>query len=149
MQNKKDINKRGNLLRLLKMLFKAYPVLLPVTCVCIIFAAITAAMPAVFQQQVLAHIGEWYKSGDWKGAAKVIVPKVTILAVFYVVSLTAIIVHTQLSTLSRACKAKTMPRIKDEEKLRNISHGAHRRYHAVAPITPRPPTAHLYWLRFA
>ncbi len=89
-------DKKGKILRILKLLFKSYPILFPVTCLCIIFAAITATMPAIFQQQVLADIGEWYLSGDWDGASKVILPKIAILATLYLISLTAIIVHTQL-----------------------------------------------------
>ncbi len=88
--------KKNHLFRLLKLLFKSYPVLLPITCVCIIISAITAAMPAIFQQKILADIGNWYQSGDWAGASKVILPKVGVLGSFYVVSMIAIIAHTQL-----------------------------------------------------
>ena len=88
--------KKGNIARLLKMLFKAYPVLIPVVAVCIIISSITAALPAIFQQQVLADIGIWVSSGDWQSAAKVILPKVAILAVLYVFSLCAILAYTQL-----------------------------------------------------
>ncbi len=85
-----------NLARIIKLLFKSYPVLFPLACACIIFSAITATMPAIVQQKVLADIGEWYLTGDWVGAAKVIVPKIITLASFYVVSLCAILAHTQL-----------------------------------------------------
>ncbi len=96
MRDKKPVNKKGNLFRLIKMLIKSYPVLFPVACVCIIFSAITAAMPAIFQQRILADIGEWYMTGDWAGASRVIIPKVITLASLYVVSLLAIILWTQL-----------------------------------------------------
>ena len=46
--------------RLMKQLFKFFPVLVPATIVCIIIASVASALPAIFQQQVLAHIGEWY-----------------------------------------------------------------------------------------
>lgn len=88
--------KKGNIARLLKMLFKTYPVLLSIAAVCIIISAITAALPAVFQQQVLADIGTWVSSGDWKAASKVILPKVGILAGLYLFSLCAILSQTQL-----------------------------------------------------
>ena len=42
--------------RIIKMLFKFYPVMVPLTIACILFSAITAALPAVFQQQVIADI---------------------------------------------------------------------------------------------
>lgn len=96
MKNKKTINKKNNLFRIIKMLVKSYPILFPITCVCIVFSAITAAMPAIFQQQVLADIGTWYMTGDWENASKVILLKIVILASLYVVSLLAIVVYTQL-----------------------------------------------------
>ena len=88
--------KKGNIARLLKMLFKAYPLLISVSAVCIIISAVTAALPAVFQQQVLADIGNWVSSGDWKSASAQILPKVGILAGLYLFSLCAILCRTQL-----------------------------------------------------
>ncbi|MBQ6507936.1 MAG: ABC transporter ATP-binding protein [Flexilinea sp.] len=93
--NKPQI-KSGSIKRLLGMLWKAYPVLIPIVGSCIIIAAVTAAMPAIFQQRIYAIIGEWMESGDWASASKLIIPKVTLLAVFYVISLTAGFVRSQL-----------------------------------------------------
>ena len=56
--------------RVLKMLFKSYPVLLPITIACIVFSAIVNALPAIFNQQILAYIEEWYVSRDWASASK-------------------------------------------------------------------------------
>lgn len=86
----------NTLSRLIKMLFKFYPVMIPVTIVCIVIAAVSSAMPAIFQQKVLADIGEWYLTGDWAGAAKVIMPKVMILLCIYIVAWFAILCYTQL-----------------------------------------------------
>ena len=88
--------KKGNIARLLKMLFKAYPALISISAVCIIISSVTAALPAVFQQQVLADIGVWVSSGNWKAASAVILPKVAILAGLYLFSLCAILFRTQL-----------------------------------------------------
>ncbi len=85
-----------NVKRILGYLFKFYPVLIPIIVVCIIFAAITAALPAVFQQQILADITEWYTTGDWAAASQVIIPKIGILAVLYVISLAATTCQTQI-----------------------------------------------------
>ena len=93
--NKPQI-KTGSIKRLLGMLIKAYPVLLPIVGVCIIIAAVTAAMPAIFQQRIYAIIGEWVESGDWDSASKLIIPQVTLLAVFYVISLLAGFLRSQL-----------------------------------------------------
>ncbi len=91
-----ETNRKNSLRRLVGMLIKAYPVLIPIVCVCIVIAAITAALPAIFQQQIYAIIGQWTQSGDWAAASKLIIPKVTLLAVFYVISLTAGFIRSQL-----------------------------------------------------
>ena len=105
MSNNKNMPPKGGpkptfnprtLKRILKMLFKFYPVLLPITIVCILFSAVTAAMPAIFQQQVIADIEKFYKSGDWSAAADVILPKIMILVVLYIVSIIAITLYNQL-----------------------------------------------------
>lgn len=85
--------------RILKMLFKFYPVLLPVTIGCILFSAVTATLPAIFQQKVIADIEVFYESGDWSAAAEVIIPKVMILAELYVVSIIAITLYNQLMVI--------------------------------------------------
>ena len=88
--------KMNSIRRLLGMLIKAYPVLIPIVCVCIIIAAVTASLPAIFQQKIYAVIGEWVESGDWASASRLIIPQVTLLAVFYVISLIAGFVRSQL-----------------------------------------------------
>ena len=94
--NEKQMKKGGALTRTIRMLFKAYPVLVPLTALCIVFAAVVAALPAIFQQQVIADIETWYQTGDWASASAVILPKIVILAVLYVLSLLAILCYTQL-----------------------------------------------------
>ena len=89
----------GSLKRVLKMLYGYYPVLLPIIVVCIIFAAITASVPAIFQQQVLAAIQKWITSGDWQSAKKEIIPKVMILGSLYCVSFIGIVLQTQLMAI--------------------------------------------------
>ena len=86
----------SSLKRVFKMLFSYYPVLLPVTLVCILFAAITATLPAIFQQQILAVIEEFFAERDWSGAKAEILPKIITLGSIYLVSLAAVITHTQL-----------------------------------------------------
>ena len=86
----------GILKRVLGMLKSFYPVMFPVIIGCIIFCAVTATLPAIFQQQVIAAIEDWYLSGDWAVASKVIIPKVALLAAFYVVSIIAVTLQSQL-----------------------------------------------------
>ncbi len=86
----------GALKRVLKMLIGYYPVLVPITAFCIIFSAATASVPAIFQQQIIADIEIWFRTGDWDGASKVIIPKVLILVGLYVLSILSITLYTQL-----------------------------------------------------
>ncbi len=95
--NKQKQKKQGTLARLLKMLFKFYPVLVPVTILCIIFSAITAAIPSIFTQNVVAAIENWVQTGDWETASKTIIPMVSLLIAFYVLSISAITLYTQLT----------------------------------------------------
>ncbi len=88
--------KKGSLARIMKLLIKSYPVLIPITAVCIIISSITASLPAIFQQQIFADIGIWADSGDWASASKVIIPKIVLLGTLYFFSLCAIICYTQL-----------------------------------------------------
>ena len=83
--------------RTMKMLFSYYPVLMPITIACILISAVTAALPPVFMQQVIAEIETAVSSGNsWEVASKVIVPKVVLLGIFYAISWAAIILQTQL-----------------------------------------------------
>ncbi len=82
--------------RIIKMLFKFYPVMMPITIACILFSAVTAALPAVFQQKVIADIEVFIKTGDWQAAKQVILPKIFILIGLYVVSIICITLYNQL-----------------------------------------------------
>ncbi len=95
MPQKRKFN-MGALKRVIKLLFSFYPVLLPLTLVCIIFSAIVATLPAIFNQQIIAAIEDWYISRDWASASRTIIPKLIILAALYLVSLIAVFAHTQL-----------------------------------------------------
>ena len=83
--------------RVLKMLFGYYPVLLPLSIACIVFSAITAAIPAIFLEQVTNAITYSLDAGlGWDEASSLIVPKVLILVAFYVISIIAVTLETQL-----------------------------------------------------
>ncbi len=86
----------SSLKRVLGLLFKAYPVLLPLTLVCIVFSAFVSSVPAIFNQQIMAIIEEWYQSRNWDAAKAELLPKIIILASLYVVSLISFFTHTQL-----------------------------------------------------
>ena len=83
--------------RLVKMLYRAYPVLVPLTVVCILFSAAVAAIPGVFIQKILAAIEEALKyDTPWAEAAKEILPNIITLIVLYSLSLISTTVYNQL-----------------------------------------------------
>ncbi|MBR3666909.1 MAG: ABC transporter ATP-binding protein [Ruminococcus sp.] len=86
----------GSLKRVLKMLYHFYPRLVPLTVLCILFSAIASSIPAIFVQNVISLIEKWAPSGDWAAASAEIVPKVLLLIGFYVLSIIAITVQSQL-----------------------------------------------------
>ena len=90
---------KGVLRRLLRTLFEFYPVLLPVTMVCILINAIVSAAPAVFMQNVIAIVDESYQSGDWASVSGRILTYVAILVVMYVISLVAGAFYTQMMAI--------------------------------------------------
>ena len=90
----------GTLKRLIKMLFRYYPVMLPIAIGCIVFTAIVSAIPAIFMQQVIEAIDTAQKTGlTWEIAKGEIVPKVLLLIGFYVVSSVSITVDNQLMAI--------------------------------------------------
>ncbi len=90
---------KGVLRRLLRMLFDFYPVLLPVTLVCILINAIVSSAPAVFMQNIIAIVDETYKSGDWASVSGRILTYVAILVVMYIISLVAGAFYTQMMAI--------------------------------------------------
>ncbi len=82
--------------RVVKLLFKSYPRLVPLTVCCILFSAVVSAVPALFQQKVLAAIEVWYESRDWDGAKAEILPMIFILIGLYVLTLISITLYNQL-----------------------------------------------------
>ena len=93
--NKKS-GRSSIVLRLLKLIKEFYPVMMPVTIVCIIFSAIVSSVPAVFMQNVIAVIEQSWQTGDWEQVGGQILRLVSILAVFYILSLASSLAFNQL-----------------------------------------------------
>ncbi len=91
-----DKEKRKSLGRLLRMLFHFYPVLLPLTALCILFSAVISSLPATYTQRIVAIVEEWVTSGDWVSAKAEIMPLITQLIVIYALSLLSMFTYTQL-----------------------------------------------------
>ena len=90
---KLDIRMLG---RLIRELYRSYPVLVPVSAFCILFSAVVSSIPAIFVQKVIKVITDWYPSGDWAAASREIVPMVLILIALYVLSIASMTLQTQL-----------------------------------------------------
>ena len=95
----------GTFVRVIKLLFKSYPVLIPLSLACVAIGAIVSAIPAVFLQGVteiivntLNAISEGKLAVDvaWQLVGGEILFKISLLAVFYVLSLIAITLDSQL-----------------------------------------------------
>ena len=92
--------RKAVLLRLIKMLFSFYPVMLPVTLFCILFNAIISSVPSVFMQNIIAAVEEgWQNEAGWEAVGSKILGLVSILAVFYILSLIAGTLYNQLMAI--------------------------------------------------
>ena len=92
--NKKS--KKNYIVRILKILIESYPVLVPITALCIVFSAIVSTVPAIFQQKVIDVIQNWYQTRDWAQAKTEIYPLIIKLVILYILSISSIGAHTQL-----------------------------------------------------
>lgn len=97
MENK--LIRKGVIGRLLKTIREFYPVIMPVTIVCIIFSAIVSAVPTIFMQKIIAVIEDNWEIGEWSAISKEITGMVTVLAGFYVLSLLAGVIYNQLMAI--------------------------------------------------
>ncbi len=91
--------KKGTMRRLLKEILAFYPVLIPLTVLCILFSAVVSSVPSLFMQQVIAQIELHAADGNWAAAREPILSLVMVLATFYVLSLISCVVYNQLTAI--------------------------------------------------
>ncbi len=84
---KKSRGMGATFVRLIKMLFKFYPVLLPAVVVSLVLQAIAQSAPNVFMQRALAVVDVYWESGDWASAQPQIAQNVLILICLYLVGI--------------------------------------------------------------
>ena len=113
---------KGLMKRILSLLIKSYPVLIPIVIVCIVLSAVVSSIPSIFMQKVFAAVTtrvdiikeaagvsglqtvpkEWiqansaYLSEKWAAAKSEILPMVGMLIGLYVLSIIFITVQSQL-----------------------------------------------------
>lgn len=83
------------IIRTIKMLWKFYPLLLPVALLATIIQGIMQSIPSVFLERILSIISSYIDSGDWSSAEGLVFQNVALLATFYVIGLLANIISTQ------------------------------------------------------
>ncbi|MBR0466635.1 MAG: ABC transporter ATP-binding protein [Clostridia bacterium] len=95
----------SSLLRVVKMLFKFYPVLMPIVVACMVLSSLVSAIPALFQQRIIAAITKFTESSEyiagnysaaWSMAKGEIIKYIVILGSLYLVSILLITLYTQL-----------------------------------------------------
>lgn len=98
MKNDSVNNKRksSSIIRIFRMLIEFYPVLVPVTAVCIVFSAIVSVLPAIFTQKIYAILENKNNLGKWDYVFDKIFPLIITLIVVYVISLLSVAVFNQL-----------------------------------------------------
>ena len=104
MENKK----KNTIVRLLKTMLGFYPVMLPATIACIVFNAVVSSIPSVFMQNIIAVIENNWQKGDWGAVGVQILRLVSILAVFYILSLAAGFTFNQLMAIMTQGTLKKM-----------------------------------------
>ncbi len=84
--------------RVVRLLFRSYPVLVPIAMFCTVFSSLVSAIPSLFTQRVMAVVEEYIRTGstDWASAAKMIVPLITVLIVLYILSVIFLTLQGQL-----------------------------------------------------
>ena len=116
MQMRKPKAKRGVFRRLLRDLFRYYPVMLPLTIVLILFSAVSAAIPAVFMERVVTILSDSLAAGDasWSAVRPKILSLLAILVSIYIVSLIAnYVYHRFLAVMTQGTLNKFRRRMFD------------------------------------
>ena len=116
MQTRKPQAKRGVFRRILRDLFRYYPVMLPVTIVLILFSAVSAAIPAVFMERVVTILSDSLDAGDasWATVRPQILSILAVLVSIYIVSLIAnYVYHRFLAIMTQGALDKYRRRMFD------------------------------------
>ncbi len=88
-----------SLFRAIKKFFGYYPVMAPLTMLCILFSSVVSAIPSLFVQNILAIIEKYYLSRDWAAAKTEIMPFIALLIGLYTLSILSVILYNQLMAI--------------------------------------------------
>ena len=96
---KNNQKRAGTVIRILKTIHEFYPVMMPITIVCIIINAVVSSLPSIFMQNVIAVVESSWESGDWASVKGRVFSLVGMLVVFYIISLIAGFTFNQLMAI--------------------------------------------------
>ena len=99
MHKNKKAKKSHTLLRLFKMLFRFYPVMMPLVVFLIIFSAVVSSAPSLFMQNIISLVESSWQAGDWGAVSGQILSLVGVLVVFYVLSLASAFAFTRMMAI--------------------------------------------------
>lgn len=117
--NEKPIKKK-TIRRLIKTMFQFYPVMVPLTIICIIFSAVVTAAPAVFMQKIISVLENLnLKTAIWSDVSKEIFFLVGILVGFYVLAFLSCFAYNQLMAIITQGMLKKL-RCKMFSKMQNL-----------------------------
>ncbi len=93
---KTKTSKKHTFSRIIKLLFKFYPVLVPVTIICILCSAAAAAIPDIFIQKITAIIdGAVHDKLGWSAVSPEIISHMIFLIAMYVIAIVITVLYTQ------------------------------------------------------
>jgi len=86
----------GSIKRVLKIYVSYFPKLVWVIALCIFVGAVTAAVPSIFQKNILSIIKETWESGNWEAARPQVLSYLIPLVCLYVLALLLAILQSQV-----------------------------------------------------
>lgn len=92
MKKRRPPMQKGVIGRVIRTVFKFYPVRTVLVLIGIVFSAAISSIPAVFMQKVIAVIETAWQSGDWDSVSGDIFSAVLTLGILYALSLAAAVV---------------------------------------------------------
>jgi|LSQX01.3.fsa_nt_gb ATP-binding cassette subfamily B protein len=107
--------------RIIKLLFKFYPVLMPGICICIVLSSFISSLPSVFTQKILAIVTTNLQKGEtnWTVVKQEILPLIAILIALYIISLILLTIFRQLIAITTQGFIKKM-RIEMYNKMQHL-----------------------------
>lgn len=92
--------KKKTISRLIQTMFEFYPVMMPISVICIIFSAVVTALPAIFMQKIISVLEALdLQTAVWKDVSNEIFLLVGILSVIYVLALVSCWAYNQLMAI--------------------------------------------------